>query len=370
MDDTDWHHICYTYDGSTLKGYIDAVELVSESKSSTFGTGGPNDFFAGSGGGAAFAGGRIRDVFINTTAISASDVKRLYDGLPVASDVLFWPMNEVSGTIAIDHSGNGCPGTIDGATWDFGDNGGSSGWKNTDALDMGGDATDADTTLTVDDGSKFEAGDIVGPNGTGELILVGGVSTNDLTGCTRGHLGTTAAIITDNTIMRIKGDQQTIDGYFYDGINNTTLLEETGIDFGAGSHTIEGWLYSHDAAAGTVFGTANNGNEFAIEVAGGVLTTTYDDGAGSKRSSSALSFPCHFAVVKKSGIDQPDMYINGALDNDGVLGATTRADTNTYIGSQSDGSTEPYYGQIKIVRRYRELSALEIAEVYRRGSNR
>lgn len=59
-----------------------------------------------------------------------------------------------------------------------------------------------DTTLTVDDGSKFRVGMLISASGSDEVILVTAVTGNDLT-VTRGFGGTTAVDIADNTVLNI-----------------------------------------------------------------------------------------------------------------------------------------------------------------------
>lgn len=67
-----------------------------------------------------------------------------------------------------------------------------------------GAALAAATTITVADGAAFRVGSTFSPEGSDEVILVTGVSGNDLT-VTRGFGGTTAANIAD-------GDALTVDG--------------------------------------------------------------------------------------------------------------------------------------------------------------
>ena len=71
-------------------------------------------------------------------------------------------------------------------------------------LNEGGTLTAGDTTITLtttNPGHQIIAGDVV-LIGT-ELILVGGVSSNDLTSCTRGHSGTTATTHADGSVVRL-----------------------------------------------------------------------------------------------------------------------------------------------------------------------
>ncbi len=62
------------------------------------------------------------------------------------------------------------------------------------------EALDAsETTITLDSTTGIVANDVILVDS--ELIKVGGISSNDLTGCTRGHLGTTAATHADNSVV-------------------------------------------------------------------------------------------------------------------------------------------------------------------------
>lgn len=67
---------------------------------------------------------------------------------------------------------------------------------------INGSKLDSDTTITVDDGTKFAAGMILAVDGSDELIKVDSVSSNDLT-VTRGYGSSTAEAIADNAIVRI-----------------------------------------------------------------------------------------------------------------------------------------------------------------------
>lgn len=58
------------------------------------------------------------------------------------------------------------------------------------------------TTITVDDGSKFAAGQLIVIEGSFEVIRVDSVSGNNLT-VTRGYGGSTAAAIADNAVVKI-----------------------------------------------------------------------------------------------------------------------------------------------------------------------
>ncbi|MGB2861860.1 MAG: DUF5309 family protein [Sedimentisphaerales bacterium] len=63
----------------------------------------------------------------------------------------------------------------------------------------------ADTDFVVDNGSRFRIGDQIQIEGSEELMLVTGISTNTLT-IVRGYAGTTAEDIADNQVINILGN--------------------------------------------------------------------------------------------------------------------------------------------------------------------
>lgn len=63
----------------------------------------------------------------------------------------------------------------------------------------------ADTDFVVDNGSRFRVGDQIQVEGSEELMLVTGISTNTLT-VVRGYAGTTAENLADNLVINILGN--------------------------------------------------------------------------------------------------------------------------------------------------------------------
>ena len=63
----------------------------------------------------------------------------------------------------------------------------------------------ADTDFVVDNGSRFRVGDQIQIEGSEELMLVTGISTNTLT-VVRGYAGTTAENLADNQVINILGN--------------------------------------------------------------------------------------------------------------------------------------------------------------------
>lgn len=75
----------------------------------------------------------------------------------------------------------------------------------TDQVNDGTGMNSGDTTMAVDNGSRFRAGDVVKIPRTGEQVLVTAVATNDLT-IIRGWGSTAAAAIVDNDPIVIVGN--------------------------------------------------------------------------------------------------------------------------------------------------------------------
>ena len=97
--------------------------------------------------------------------------------------------NGGSSTVGIYQVNTGLNVGVGGTGWGAGLFGGTT----TSALanQLNGNITDSDTTITLVDASSFPTSGTVAING--ELITYSGKSSNDLTGCTRGTNGTTAA---------------------------------------------------------------------------------------------------------------------------------------------------------------------------------
>lgn len=74
-----------------------------------------------------------------------------------------------------------------------------------DAVDYATNYTSGATSVVVDDGTKFRAGDIVMDVATGEHMRVTGVSTNTLT-VSRGYGSTAAGTLTNNDVLVILGN--------------------------------------------------------------------------------------------------------------------------------------------------------------------
>ena len=148
LDDTDWHHLVVTYDGTTVVVYKDGGTAVAggEQDTSTAGNGGdwtnldtnlddPTDWGGFTMGrrdtyySVGFIG-KINDVAIWNVVLSADDVEAIYNsGAPndltssgsydtdrTGGLVGYWKFEEASGSTATDSSEEGNNGTISGDT--------------------------------------------------------------------------------------------------------------------------------------------------------------------------------------------------------------------------------------------------------------
>jgi hypothetical protein len=117
--------------------------------------------------------------------------------------------SSVVGTYQI---GTGLNDAVFGTGWGAGFWGGTTAGALTTTVNEGGTLSDSDTTITVASSTGIVAGDIVMIDL--ELILVGGISSNDLTSCTRGHKGTTAATHANQSSVRLaSGNASTADDF-------------------------------------------------------------------------------------------------------------------------------------------------------------
>jgi len=107
--------------------------------------------------------------------------------------------NGGSATVGTYQISTGLDVSVYGDGWGAGSYGGVT--LDAPATQLDGDITSSATTITVDDGSVFTAGDTVRIDN--ELILIGTVSSNTLSGCTRGVEGTDAAAHNDRSSVQL-----------------------------------------------------------------------------------------------------------------------------------------------------------------------
>ena len=124
----EWYFTTLTFDGTTLKGYLNGVEFDSIAASFDFSTA-TGVINLGQRVGTGFSyDGQIANAKAFNVALTAAQVADLYNNpekvVPTGVDntalKLWLPMQEGAGTTAYDGSGNGNHGTISGATYTHG----------------------------------------------------------------------------------------------------------------------------------------------------------------------------------------------------------------------------------------------------------
>ena len=103
-----WYHVVGTWDGSTVKIYVDGKLETSAVRTGTIATD-TRPVYIGGRSGTDLFDGMQRDIRLYNRAILASEVAELY-GL-----IGHWKFDEAAGTVAADSSGKGNNATINGA---------------------------------------------------------------------------------------------------------------------------------------------------------------------------------------------------------------------------------------------------------------
>lgn len=137
-----WAMVTIVFDKSAnrVKAYVNGVKQTNEYDISTV-TGSVNNS-ANLTIGTMYgwqSDGVVDDVRIYNRALSASEVSAMYKSGQVTRKTVsnsglvgYWAMNEATGTVAMDSSGNGNSGTISGATWGTGKRGQSLNFDGSD----------------------------------------------------------------------------------------------------------------------------------------------------------------------------------------------------------------------------------------------
>jgi len=120
-DTSSWHHVVGTYDGSTIKKiYLDGEFGDSDAYTAAIDFSGLKTILAGFWSNAYTMDGKVADVKVFNVALSAANIKELYDdsrviipyGVSQTNLKGWWPIIDGGGTIAYDGSGNGNNGTL------------------------------------------------------------------------------------------------------------------------------------------------------------------------------------------------------------------------------------------------------------------
>lgn len=109
-----WHHLAGTYDGTTIKLYIDG-KLAAEDTQAGVNFGGNYNVIIGARSGSPptlYWDGQIMDSRVYNRAISGAEVAAIYAGNGTATNLTgHWPFTETQGTVVSDVSGAGNDGT-------------------------------------------------------------------------------------------------------------------------------------------------------------------------------------------------------------------------------------------------------------------
>ncbi|MCB9988799.1 MAG: hypothetical protein H6868_05605 [Rhodospirillales bacterium] len=307
----DWIHVAYSYDGQSEKIYINGTVRKINSISGTLWGNAEYGLVIGKAYSTTTteSKGSIDDVRVYNRALDATEIACLAGAGPcnlTMGLVGHWKLDETSGTIAADSSGNGNNGTMAGGLDATND---SVPGKIGTALDFDG----------VDDYADF--GDInalnFGPSDDFSIVLwIKTPSTNQ---------PDTAS--TSNTIINKW---------------NSTAAYPFGVRYYNHTHPGSGkyWIGRYDASNNPATTTSS----------------TYNDDQWH-----------HLSFVKNGGTLY--LYMDGLLDNT-VTDTTTgsMANTNHFTLGQRANGVYPYKGQIDDVRIYnRALSSSEIGQLYCQG---
>jgi len=114
LDDGQWHHYVITWDGTTCKLYVDGAFSTNLTAGAN-----PNvdhPWLIGKMS-TSYGDGETGTCGVYNRTLSADEVADVFAGSTLDGSVMQAPLQEGSGTVAHDVSGNGNHGTITGATW-------------------------------------------------------------------------------------------------------------------------------------------------------------------------------------------------------------------------------------------------------------
>jgi len=119
--DTNWHHIAYTYDGTTLNGYVDGANKFSTAIAFVTNTPHSHFYAAESNSGSSNINAAIAQIVITDTALSAGNITSLSNCTDATTLGLgghlvgYWKLN-AGASPELDSSGNGNSLTVTGTT--------------------------------------------------------------------------------------------------------------------------------------------------------------------------------------------------------------------------------------------------------------
>ena len=113
-----WIHICFTFSGTELKGYLNGNLLLTQAK--THSVFNDSNIYIGKINGFGTHHGNISNFRWWNKVLTLEEIAAVKDTRIKTTKVDIvgnWPMDEGSGTSILDYSGNNNNGTIFGATW-------------------------------------------------------------------------------------------------------------------------------------------------------------------------------------------------------------------------------------------------------------
>ena len=121
--DTDWHHGVATYDGASMKLYLDGTLMATEANTGLLHSA-TGDVYLGNQNTINHFNGILDEVFMYNVALTEEEIVQIFSTTPNAGNgsenlISSWNLNENSGTIADDGQGNN-NGTISSANWGTG----------------------------------------------------------------------------------------------------------------------------------------------------------------------------------------------------------------------------------------------------------
>lgn len=302
-----WYHLTATWDGTTVRVYIDGELNKSYALASYSNANSPTRLGASNDGTAYQYNGLVDDVRIYSTALSASEVKELYQT-----------------RATVDEAGN----------------------LSVMGVNYGGNAVEIATNGVLNAKDFSEVG-----------ITDGLVAWYPLDGNAR-----------DYTMNRNDG---TVNGasvaeglgqgcYSFDGVDDYVSVPNIGIS--SGSFTIAGWVNSQLDTSYHTFLGYDYSHRILIQ-SNGVLLTQFGDNFSSNNRVTKNKWT-HIVYMYDSTLNKQYFYIDGVYDNEQTPSITPIWNSSFLIG-QYDTINYKFHGKIQDVRIYnRALTPEEIKILY------